>query len=38
VRERLAGGGVEIGRLYRKIEDAVGPAALEQVKTMARRT
>jgi len=38
VRERLAGGGYEIGRLYRKIEDAVGPAALEQVKTMARRT
>jgi hypothetical protein len=37
VRERLAGGGVEIGRLYRKIEDAVGPGALERVKTMARR-
>ena len=37
VRACLAGGGVEIGRLYRKIEDAVGPGALERAKTMARR-
>jgi hypothetical protein len=37
VRERLAGGGVEIGRLYAKIADAVGQTALEQVKAMARR-
>lgn len=38
VRACLSGGGVEIGRLYRKIEDAVGPGSLEQVKAMARRT
>jgi hypothetical protein len=37
VRARLAGGGVEIGRLYAKIADAVGQTALEQVKAMARR-
>ena len=37
VRARLAAGGVEIGRLYAKIGDAVGPTALEQVKAMARR-
>jgi hypothetical protein len=37
VRARLAGGGVEIGRLYAKIGDAVGQTALEQVKAMARR-
>lgn len=37
VRARLAAGGVEIGRLYAKIGDAVGAVALEQVKAMARR-
>jgi hypothetical protein len=37
VRARLAGGGVEIGRLYAKIADAIGQAGLEEVRRMARR-
>jgi hypothetical protein len=37
VRACLAGGGVEIGRLYAKIADAIGAAGLEEVRRMARR-
>jgi hypothetical protein len=36
VRACLAGGGVNIGRLYAKITDAVGPQGLEEVKRMAK--
>ena len=36
VSSRLAGGGVEIGRLYAKIEDAIGTHGLEAVKRLAR--
>jgi hypothetical protein len=37
VRACLAGGGVEIGRLYAKIADAIGAAGLEEVRRRAKR-
>ena len=37
VRACLAGGGVEIGRLYTKIADAIGQAGLDEVRRMAKR-
>jgi hypothetical protein len=36
VRACRANGGVEIGRLYRKIEDVLGPQGLEDVKRLAK--
>jgi hypothetical protein len=36
VRACLANGGLNLGRLYPKIADALGPQGLEEVKRLAK--